>query len=310
MSTSKCSPSSKKAWRSPGSNRIPTANRTDQSQPLYRLSQILILVLFLALRLYNFEFVFTVVKSTMPSYQKLQWRLTAPYILVACDGGLQRKKINTDVHVSMCNCSGGTELDKAVKFRISRSAWCTFSRVEQIRGYVPRENEHQGAHFRGWCTNSLANCRGFVPQWLERPIGNRKTRVRSPAGLRCVFRLIQLSVHICRIEKERSLIRWNGPDRNEFSIWTIIFKSNEFRWSLRVCRLKHSGHLVVKKNWQFGERQKFARSSCRGFVAQWLERPIGNRKTRVRSPAGAALCFSSDPAVSSHLSDIKRKKFD
>ena len=32
---------------------------------------------------------------------------------------------------------------------------------EQIRGYVPRENEHQGAHFRGWCTNSLANlCAG------------------------------------------------------------------------------------------------------------------------------------------------------
>ena len=76
---------------------------------------------------------------------------------MACDGGLQRKKINTDDLVSMCNCSGGTELDKAVKFRISRSAWCTFSRVEQIRGYVPRENEHQGAHFRGWCTNSLAN---------------------------------------------------------------------------------------------------------------------------------------------------------
>ena len=77
------------------------------------------------------------------------------------DGGLQRKKINTDDHVSMCNCSGGTELDKAVKFRISRSAWCTFSRVEQIRGFVPRENEHQGAHFRGWCTNSLANlCAG------------------------------------------------------------------------------------------------------------------------------------------------------
>ena len=97
----------------------------------------------------------------MPSYQKLQCRLTAPYTLVACDGGLKRKKINTEDHLSMCNCSGGTELDKAVKFRISRSAWCTFSRVEQIRGYVPRENEHQGAHFRGWCTNSLANlCAG------------------------------------------------------------------------------------------------------------------------------------------------------
>ena len=29
--------------------------------------------------------------------------------------------------------------------------------------------------------------RGFVAQWLECPTGNRKTRVRSPAGLRCVF---------------------------------------------------------------------------------------------------------------------------
>ena len=97
----------------------------------------------------------------MPSYQKLQCRLSAPYILVACDGGLQRKKINTDDHLSMCSCSGGTELDKAAKFRISRSAWCTFSRGEQIRGYVHHENEHRGAHFRGWCTNSLANlCAG------------------------------------------------------------------------------------------------------------------------------------------------------
>ena len=97
----------------------------------------------------------------MPSYQKLQCRLSAPHILVACDGGLQRKKINTDDHLSMCSCSGGTELDKAAKFRISRSAWCTFSRREQIRGYVHRENEHRGAPFRGWCTNSLANlCAG------------------------------------------------------------------------------------------------------------------------------------------------------
>ena len=72
----------------------------------------LIFVLLLSLRLYNFEFVFTVVKSTMPSYEKLQCRLSAPYILVACDGGLQRKKINTDDHLSMCSCSGGTELTK------------------------------------------------------------------------------------------------------------------------------------------------------------------------------------------------------
>ena len=38
-----------KPWRSPGSNRITTPNRTDQSQRLYRLSQILIFVLLLRL---------------------------------------------------------------------------------------------------------------------------------------------------------------------------------------------------------------------------------------------------------------------
>ena len=73
----------------------------------------------------------------MPSQQKLQCRLAAPYSLVACDGGLQRKKINTDDHLSMCNCFGGTELDKAVKFRISRSAWCTFSRGNKYAGTYP-----------------------------------------------------------------------------------------------------------------------------------------------------------------------------
>ena len=118
----------------------------------------------------------------MPSYQKLQCRLSAPYILVACDGGLQRKKINTDDHLSMCSCSGGTELDKAAKFRISRSAWCTFSRGEQIRGYVHRENERRGAHFRGWCTNSLANlCAGA----RLRGGGGGGERIRCYTGAEC-----------------------------------------------------------------------------------------------------------------------------
>ena len=125
-------------------SRLEPDSYTDQSQLLYRLSQILVFVLLL--RLYNFEFVFTVVKSTMPLYQKLRCCLSAPYILVACDGGLERKKKNTDDHLSMCNCSGGTELDKAVKFRMSRSARCTISRGEQIPG---------------WCTNSRADlCAG------------------------------------------------------------------------------------------------------------------------------------------------------
>ena len=88
----------------------------------------------------------------------------------------------------------------------------------------------------------------------------------------------------------------------------LIIKSSEFRWSLRVCRLKHSGHLVVKQNWQFGERQKFARSSCRGFVAQWLERPTGNRKTRVRSPAGLRCVFFRLIQLSVHICRIEKKR--
>ena len=43
------------------------------------------------------------------------------------------------------------------------------SRGEQIRGYVHRENEHHGAHFRGWCTNSRANlCAGARLRGRER----------------------------------------------------------------------------------------------------------------------------------------------
>ena len=198
---SKCPPSSKTLPKS----GLEPDSYTDQSQPLYQLSQILIFVLLL--RLYNFEFVFTVVKSwsTMPSYQKLQCRLSAPYIFVACDRGLQRKKINTDDHLSMCSCSGGTELHKAVKFRISRSAWCTFSRGEQIRGYVHRENEHRGAHFRGWCTNSLANlCAG------ARLRGGNEYAV-TPAVKSSIF-----------VGAEREEMIRNDPDKSEFTIGHTI----------------------------------------------------------------------------------------
>ena len=91
---------------------------------------------------------------------------------------LQRKKIITNDHLSMWNCSGAAELDKTVKLRISRSAWCTFSRVEQIRGFVPRENEHHGAHFRGWCTN-----RGL----FQRLSGNEVRGIAGEKRLRYVF---------------------------------------------------------------------------------------------------------------------------
>ena len=55
-------------------------------------------------------------------------------------------------------------------------------------------------------------------------------------------------------------------------------------------------------------KDKIRTQFCRGFIAQWLERPTGNRKTQVRSPAELRCVFSSDPAVSSHLSDRKKKK--
>ena len=45
---------------------------------------------------------------------------------------------------------------------------------------------------------------------------------RSPAGLRCVKNVSSdpaVSSHLSRRRKGKSLIWWNGPDRNEFSIW-------------------------------------------------------------------------------------------
>ena len=63
------------------------------------------------------------------------------------------------------------------------------------------------------------------------------------------------------------------------------------------------GHLVVekKKKWQLDESREFTRSSRCGFVAQWLERATRIRKALGSIPSGAALFFSSDPAVSSSI---------
>ena len=42
-----------------------------------------------------------------------------------------------------------------------------------------------------------------------------------------------------------------------FRFERLYLNPASIRWSLRVCRLEHAGHLfqVVKKNWQLGERQ-------------------------------------------------------
>ena len=58
--------------------------------------------------------------------------------------------------------------------------------------------------------------------------------------------------------------------------------------------------LVVKRTDGLMKDEKFARSSCSGFIAQWLER----LNTQVRSAAGLRSCrrwFSSDPAVKSYF---------
>ena len=50
------------------------------------------------------------------------------------------------------------------------------------------------------------------------------------------------------------------------------------------------GHFVVIKNWLLGERREFVRSSCRGFVAQWLERLGTNRKDPEFDPSSRLRC--------------------
>ena len=94
------------------------------------------------------------------------------------------------------------------------------------------------------------------------------------------FRLNQLSVHIFVREGEERL--WfHGKVSTETNFWfeQVYLNAESFRWCLRVCRLEHPGHLVVKKNWRLRERRNLWHRSCRGFVRHWLERPTGNRKT-------------------------------
>ena len=103
-----------------------------------------------------------------------------PYILVACNGGLQRKKINTDDHLSMCSCSGGTRtrtaLNKAVKFRISWSAWCTFSRGgTNTRVRTPRK-------WAPWCSFSRM-VHKFASEFVRRCAFTRGERIRCYTGL-------------------------------------------------------------------------------------------------------------------------------
>ena len=148
----------KNSWRSPGSNRSPHSSESTalSTQPNSHLRM--------------------AVKDWPNSC--LVWSNQARLRIKSCDvvwlhpssstctlwlvSASQRKKIETDDHLTAC----ATALARLSSTKQSSSGsvdlqWCTFSRVEQISGYVPRENGHHGAHFRGWCTNSRANlCAG------------------------------------------------------------------------------------------------------------------------------------------------------
>ena len=81
---------------------------------------------------------------------------------------------------------------------------------------------------------------------------------------------------------------------------------------LRVLRnlVARSNHWATKPQRELrvnfrlspNRRKVHTRSSRCGFVAQWLERATRIRKTLGSIPGWAALCFSSDPAVSLSIS--------
>ena len=101
-------------------------------------------------------------------------------------------------------------------------------------------------------------------------------------------------------------MEWSWQER--ISIWTIIIKSSEFRWSLRVWRFKHSGHLVVKQNWQFDERQKI----CTQFLS-WLRSSVVRASDRQSEdpssiPGGAALCLFHLIQLSVHICRIEKER--
>ena len=67
---------------------------------------------------------------------------------------------------------------------------------------------------------SDSSCRGLVAQWLERSTCNRKDPGLNPAtGLRCVFRLIQLSVLLSFLERRDRI--WLGMIPTGASFWTL-----------------------------------------------------------------------------------------
>ena len=100
-------------------------------------------------------------------------------------------------------------------------------------------------------------CRSFVAQWLERPTDDWKTQVLSPARLRCVFHLIQLSVLL-------SLSREEG---REFDYG--IQSSME---AILACHPALSTEWLA--GWQTRVYMTYAHSCTRNPEVEWTELPL------------------------------------
>ena len=117
----------------------------------------------------------------------------------------------------------------------------------------------------------------------------KKTQ-RSPAGDRTrVFRLpvgrSKMSVHICRIEKERSLMSWNGPDRNEFSICRLILI--RFLTGYPYSKIKNLVTLVESQQKKlflraYGNQIEWHNSRCHGDSIAQLKVMEARKRVQIK----------------------------
>ena len=140
----------------------------------------------LLLRLYNcnrFEFVFTVVKSTMPSYEKLQCRLTAPYIICGLWRWLAKKENQhrwSPQHVQLLRRDWTRQSSQ-----VQDQSICM---VHIFAGGTNTRVRTPGKWAPWWCTNSRANlcarCTFSRGERIRCYTGNRGTcrRVASMAS--------------------------------------------------------------------------------------------------------------------------------
>ena len=94
-----------------------------------------------------------------------------------------------------------------------------------------------------------------------------------------------------------------------FDLISYLLNLVSFRWSLRVCRLEHAGHLETKKNRQLGEKQKKIRTQ---FLS-WLRSSVVRVSDRISedpgsTPNGAALCSFRLIQLSVHICRKEKKR--